>query len=513
MSDPARGASRSRLIEIVEQCAGHEIWVVGDLMLDEYVQGAVERVSPEAPVPVVRADAVQYRLGGAANVARQVAVLGARVVLGGVVGRDAAGERIVEGCARAGIDTRGIVRDESRPTTRKLRVLGQGQQLVRLDWEDAGACAPALVSMLSDRMLAGPQPDTVILSDYAKGVLTDQCLSHLIGAARARACRVFVDPKRRDLTAYRGASVLTPNLGELSLAAGRRLDPADLDSIAAAARPLIDAASLEGILVTLSERGMLYVGADGTFHHIPAVRRDVADVTGAGDTVVAVLATALAAGATIEQAMEVANVAAGIAVSKIGAVAIEPAEISAALVDIQGSKVLSRDALAARAAAWRASGRRIVFTNGCFDLLHAGHLSLLEEAAKLGDVLVLAINSDQSVHRLKGEGRPILPASDRAALLAALACVDAVTVFDEDTPLETLRVLRPHVLVKGQDYSLADVVGRELVEADGGRVELVPLLDARSTSAIVERIRQGAVDGPDQGRRRRARRARPRNAR
>jgi D-beta-D-heptose 7-phosphate kinase/D-beta-D-heptose 1-phosphate adenosyltransferase len=493
MSDVALGAGRSRLIEIVQQCSGREVWVVGDLMLDEYVQGVVERISPEAPVPVVRAGAVQYRLGGAANVAKQVAVLGARVVLGGVVGQDDAGDRIIEACARAGIDTRGVVRDPSRPTTRKLRVLGQGQQLVRLDWEDAGPCEPALVSMLRDRMTAGRHPETVILSDYAKGVLTDQCLSHLMDAARAGTCRVFVDPKRRDLTAYRGASVLTPNLGELAVAAGRRLDPDDLDSIGAAARPFIESASLEGILVTLSDRGMLFVGADGTFHHIPAVRRDVADVTGAGDTVVAVLATTLATGATIEQAMEVANVAAGLAVSKIGAVAIEPSEISAALTDIAGNKVLSREALLARAAAWRASGKKIVFTNGCFDLLHAGHLSLLEEAAKLGDVLVLAINSDQSVRRLKGEGRPILPASDRAALLAALACVDAVTVFDEDTPLETLRQVRPHVLVKGQDYGLANVVGRELVEADGGRVELVPLLDARSTSAIVERIRQGAA--------------------
>ena len=487
----SQAARRAQLVETVKKCSGREIWVVGDLMLDEYVQGAVERISPEAPVPVVRAAAMHYRLGGAANVARQVAVLGARVVLAGVIGEDEAGRRILQDCGRAGIDTRGVVQDGSRPTTRKLRVLGHGQQIVRLDWEDATSCDSSLTGRLRDRMLAGRRPEAIILSDYAKGVLTDECLTHFIGAARAHGCRVLVDPKRRDLAGYKGASVLTPNLGELSRAAGRRLDPDDLESIGAAARPFIESASLEGILVTLSERGMLFVRADGVLHHIPAERRAVADVTGAGDTAVAVLATALAAGANIEQAMQLANTAAGLAVAKVGAVAIEPAEISAALADPSESKVLSQQELAARAAGWHTAGRKIVFTNGCFDLLHAGHLSLLHEAAKFGDVLVLAINSDESVQRLKGGSRPILPASDRAALLAALACVDAVTVFDEDTPLEVLRVLRPHVLVKGQDYGLANVVGRELVEAAGGRVELVPILDARSTSAIVERIRRG----------------------
>lgn len=489
MSGEKEYGGGTRLAGVIEQCAGHEVWVVGDLMLDEYLQGAVERVSPEAPVPVVRAGAVDYRLGGAANVARQVATLGGRVVLGGVVGDDVAGRRILDSCVSAGVDTRGVVVDESRPTTRKLRVLGHGQQLVRLDWEDASPCSLSVVERLNERMANGRVPEVMILSDYAKGLLTDECLSRLITIGRKQGCPIIVDPKRRDLTAYHGASILTPNLKELSWAAGKRLDPDDLPTICAAARPLIEAASLVGMLVTLSDRGMLFVAADSTFHHIPAVRRAVADVTGAGDTVVAVLATALAAGAGVVQAMEVANVAAGLAVSKVGTVAIEAQEISAALVGAPTGKIVGREELAKRSAAWRANGKRIVFTNGCFDLLHAGHVSLLHQAAKLGDVLVLAINGDASVHRLKGDGRPIVPASDRAALLAALECVDVVTVFDEDTPLQTLRLVRPHVLVKGRDYGPEDVVGRELVEADGGRVELVPLLDARSTSAMVERIR------------------------
>jgi D-beta-D-heptose 7-phosphate kinase/D-beta-D-heptose 1-phosphate adenosyltransferase len=484
-------AGNRRLLELLDACRDREVWVVGDLMLDEYVQGAVERISPEAPVPVVRVGDVHFRLGGAANVARQVAVLGARAVLAGVVGEDATGEQLVADCARAGIDTRAIHQDPRRRTTRKLRVLGHGQQLVRLDWEDVRATDEAIAADLDARLRGGRPPEVVILSDYAKGVLSDVALGRFIGTAREAGCRVLVDPKRRDLAAYRGASVLTPNLGELSVAAGTRLDPDDREAIAAAARPFVEAAGLEAMLVTLSDRGMLLVHRDGSTHHVPAARRAVSDVTGAGDTAMAVLATTLAAGGTLEQAMEIANTAAGLAVAEVGAVAIEPAQIAQALADIPGGKVLGRRELAARAAGWRAAGKRIVFTNGCYDLLHAGHLSLLHASARLGDVLVLAINSDESVRRLKGPTRPIVPAAERAALLAALSCVDAVTVFEEDTPLETLEAVRPHVLVKGQDYGLKDVVGRGLVESYGGRVELVPLLDNRSTSAIVERIRSG----------------------
>ncbi len=245
-------------------------------------------------------------------------------------------------------------------------------------------------------------------------------------------------------------------------------------------------------MVTLSDRGMLIVDSSGHSQHVPAVRRAVSDVTGAGDTAVAVMATTLAAGATIRQSAEIANIAAGLAVAEVGAVAIEPSKIALALADVRGGKVLARADLAARAAGWRVMGKKIVFTNGCFDLLHAGHLSLLHEAASLGDVLVLAINSDDSVRRLKGPDRPIVSAEERAALLAALSCVDAVTIFDEDTPLEILRAVRPHVLVKGQDYGIDKVVGRELVEADGGRVALVSLLSAKSTSAIVDRIRRNS---------------------
>jgi D-beta-D-heptose 7-phosphate kinase/D-beta-D-heptose 1-phosphate adenosyltransferase len=393
-------------------------------------------------------------------------------------------------CEHAGIDTRAVLSESNRRTTRKLRVLGRGQQLIRLDWEDANPCDNTVAARLHERLEAGPRPDIIILSDYAKGVLTDAAIGRLIAAARSAGCRVVVDPKRRDLSAYRGASILTPNLGELAQAAGRSLNADDPEAVAAAARPFVYAAELESLVVTLGDRGMLIVDSSGHSQHVPAVRRAVSDVTGAGDTAVAVMATTLAAGATLQQAAEIANVAAGLAVAEVGAVAVEPAQIGMALSDVRGGKVLSRAELTARAAGWRVMGKRLVFTNGCFDLLHAGHLALLHEAAALGDVLVLAINSDESVRRLKGPDRPIVPANERAALLAALSCVDAVTIFDEDTPLETLRAVRPHILVKGQDYGIDKVVGRELVEADGGRVALVPLLSEKSTSAMVERIRR-----------------------
>jgi D-beta-D-heptose 7-phosphate kinase/D-beta-D-heptose 1-phosphate adenosyltransferase len=482
---------RQRLLEILEWCRDREIWIVGDLMLDEYVRGSVDRISPEAPVPVVKVGDVHNRLGGAANVARQVAALGANAVLAGVVGDDEAGRWLLEECQRQGIDTRGVYVDNCRRTTRKLRVLGHSQQLVRLDWEDAGPCSDVVSAALHDRLAKGRMADAIILSDYAKGVLSDGSLSRLIGFAHTSGRRVIVDPKRYDLGAYRGASILTPNLNELARAAGRRLDPDDRDAIVAVALPIIQAAALEALVVTLSDRGMLLVQRDGESQHVPAVRRAVSDVTGAGDTAVAVLATALAAGSTLLQGMEIANTAAGLAVAEVGAVAVAPHQISSALSEAPRGKVVTREELAARAAGWRMAGKRVVFTNGCFDLLHAGHLSLLHQAAELGDVLVLAINSDASVRRLKGDSRPIVPAEDRAALLAALSCVDAVTIFEEDTPLETLRAARPHVLVKGQDYGIENVVGRDLVETDGGRVVLVPLMDAKSTTAIVERIRVG----------------------
>jgi D-beta-D-heptose 7-phosphate kinase/D-beta-D-heptose 1-phosphate adenosyltransferase len=479
------------LLSALDRYSGLTVWVVGDLMLDEYVMGAVERVSPEAPVPVVRVRETEHRLGGAANVARQVAALGAKVSLVGTIGTDAAGDDLLRLCAASRIDTHGVVRTAQRRTTRKLRVLGHSQQLLRMDWEDSTPCEAAIGTRMLEA-LAGETPDAIILSDYAKGVLTPQFIAAI--SERAGTAPVVVDPKSRDFARYRGATTVTPNLRELELACGAALDPTDIESVAAAARPLIAAAGLTSMVVTLSEHGMLVVPADGTPIAVPASRREVFDVTGAGDTAIAVLTLSLAAGTSLHAAARLANAAAGVSVGQVGAVAVDADGIRSELTAAPEAKVLSRVELAARAASWRIAGKHIVFTNGCYDLLHAGHLSLLHGAAKLGDILVLAINSDASVRRLKGPERPLVPQAERAALLAALACVDAVTIFDEDTPLATIEAVRPHILVKGADYKADQVVGREIVEANGGRVALVPLLPQKSTSALVERIKGLAKD-------------------
>ena len=483
----------SALLALPDRFAGLSIWVVGDLMIDEYVSGAVERISPEAPVPVVRAQGSEHRLGGAANVARQIATLGARVSVAGICGEDAAAEQLLRLCAGAGIDTRAVLRLPGRHTTRKLRVVSHSQQLLRLDWEDVQPCTAEVSAQLLTQLAASDPPDAIILSDYAKGVLTPETIAAI---RRARpAVPLVVDPKHRDFARYRGATTVTPNLHELEVAAGCSLDVADLAGIAAAARTLMASAGLESMVVTLGNHGMLVVPAAGAETAVPAMRHDVYDVTGAGDTAIAVLTLALAARAPLMQAAQLANAAAGVSVTQVGAVAVSAASIRDALAAHPDGKLLSRHELAARAATWRTEGKRIVVTNGCFDLLHAGHLALLSQAAKQGDVLVLAINSDASVRRLKGPERPLVPQAERAALLAALTFVDAVTIFEEDTPLQVLEAVRPHVLVKGGDYQPSEVVGRELVEAAGGRVVIVPLTPERSTSSLVARIRGARGSG------------------
>jgi D-beta-D-heptose 7-phosphate kinase/D-beta-D-heptose 1-phosphate adenosyltransferase len=479
------------LAATVGRFGGRRVWVIGDLMVDEYLRGRVERISPEAPVPVVAVTGRERRLGGAANVAHQLARLGAQVHLAGVVGDDDAGRELLAQCAAAGIDAAAVAKLPGRCTTQKLRVLGHGQQVVRLDWEEP-APPPGLAGTLLASLGALPPPEVVIVSDYAKGVVSTELVRPLIARMRASGVRVLVDPKKADFTHYLGASVVTPNLRELEAAARRPLDPRAPEAIARAARELIRVAELEAMVVTLGEHGMLVVPRDGAEIPIAATARAVFDVTGAGDTAIAVLAVALATGAPLGDAATISNAAAGCTVAEIGAVVVGRDEILSALWPGGPHAVLDRAALAARVEGWRRAGQRIVFTNGCFDLLHAGHLDLLHRAAALGDVLVVAINSDASVRRLKGPERPLVPEAERGAMLAALDCVDAVTVFDEDTPLETIRCVRPDVLVKGQDYRLGEVVGRDFVEANGGRVELLPLVPDRSTSSLVERIRGAA---------------------
>jgi D-beta-D-heptose 7-phosphate kinase/D-beta-D-heptose 1-phosphate adenosyltransferase len=478
-----------RVLSVLRRVEDVCVWIVGDVMLDEYVEGSVSRVSPEAPVPVVHVTRRSYRLGGAANVAHQAVSLGARVQLCGAVGTEQAGDDLIAACREAQIGVEGVVRVAGRPTTRKVRVIAQHQQMLRLDLEDASPAPEADLLSALDRLQRIARPEVIVLSDYAKGVLSTPVIRRAIGMGRELGVPVIVDPKARDLSRYEGASLVTPNLRELEMAVGASLQGATDDAIAAAARSVLERVSLGALLVTLGERGMMLIAPDGKVDAVPTLAREVYDVTGAGDTVVAAIAVAGAAGMRLPEAARFANAAAGVVVGKVGTATASASEIARVLGARAVDGILDRDQLREQVAWWRLQGKRVVFTNGCYDLLHAGHIALLRQAALEGDVLVVALNSDASVARLKGPGRPVIGERDRAELIRALSCVGAVTLFDEDTPLELIRLIEPDVLVKGGDYTPDQVVGREVVEGRGGVVRIIPLVPGRSTTELVRRIR------------------------
>ena len=478
--------SVARLLERFREL---RIVVIGDVMLDEYFLGSVERASPEAPVPVVKMGAESRGLGGAANVAGVAAALGSAVELFGVVGDDAAGDRFLTECEVAGIDARNVIRVADRPTTRKLRILAQHQQVVRLDWEDSRPLPEAVGVGLVEKLRASEPADAVVISDYSKGCLSPSVLEGLIAVGREWGVPILVDPKSSDLTRYKGATVLKPNLHELEAVIGRRLGEKVEADLTAVSQSVLSSAEVDTLIVTCGENGMAVFSRDAEPFFVPTSVREVYDVSGAGDTVIAALALSLAAGAGLRDAVHVANEAAGIAVGKSGVAVVEPKELASRFAPGGADKILSREDLVHRVAWWRMQDQKVVLTNGCFDLLHVGHVHLLREASQQGDVLIVAINSDDSVRRLKGGNRPLIAADERAALLAALNSVDAVVVFDEDTPRELLEEVRPDILVKGGDYREDQVVGRRMIADWGGSVVLIPLVPDRSTSGLVERIR------------------------
>ncbi len=481
--------SPSDLVSLVENGFGHpQVLVVGDLMLDKYVWGEVERISPEAPVPVLRTGRHSEQPGGAANVAMNLAGLGARVTVMGFGGGDDDQHELEALLRDAGVQC-SIVACPGSPTTSKLRVLAGHQQLLRMDYEARPACpAAAAESLLEGVAAALPETSIVVLSDYAKGVLSDQVCRTIIAEARSAHVPVVVDPKGHDFTRYYGATAICPNAKELAAVTGE--SASDLNRLLSAGQAMTAALGLEYMLVTLSEKGIAIL-RPGLRRHCPAAARQVYDVSGAGDTVVAAVAAALASGVSIEDGARLANVAAGIVISKVGTVPIQRGELLGALSEgLQpGSeeKVVPLELLLARVAGWRARGLQVVFTNGCFDLLHIGHIELLEQARHMGDRLIVAVNSDDSVRRIKGSERPLVQEQDRARILAALAVVDAVAVFDESTPLHLIEMIRPDVLVKGGDYTEDEVVGATEVRGWGGRVELVPLVAGSSTTNLIER--------------------------
>jgi len=469
---------------------------VGDLMLDEFVYGEVSRISPEAPAPVIAAQRSEIMVGGAGNVARNIAALGATCIFVGLIGADDAAITLTQALGREkGIEAL-LVTDPSRPTTRKVRFVSEhfSTHMLRADWELA---APASVET-EKQLLAAILPqiaraDIVLLSDYAKGVLTARVIREVIDAAGKLGKRVIVDPKSANFAIYRGATLLTPNRKEFAEATRSRCD--DEADIADAAQEAMMAADCAAMLVTRSEHGMTLVPRGGAAIHVPALPVKVRDVSGAGDTVAATLAVTLAAGADWEMALRMASAAAAVAIGKKGTAAATPQELRRMMLPhatlAVEDKIVAGDTLDARLDAWRGERLRIGFTNGCFDILHPGHVKVLTAARATCDRLIVGLNSDASVKRLKGQDRPVQNERARAEVLAALEAVDLVVIFEEDTPIRLIERILPSSLVKGGDYTREQVVGHEIVAAHGGEVVIVDILQGHSTTSLVARARSG----------------------
>ncbi len=461
------------------------VLVVGDVMLDRYWHGATSRISPEAPVPVVKVSNAEDSPGGAGNVALNLAALGAAATLVGLVGIDEAGEELETRLRAAGVLC-DFEKVSDKPTITKLRIVSRHQQLIRLDFEEAFdiSSAKAINSKVAALL---DSTDVVIVSDYNKGALA--AVSALITEARKCGVRILVDPKGEDFNKYRGATLLTPNLHEFEQVMGTCNSEEDLVE---KGRLLIKELELEALLVTRGEHGMSLIRAGEAELHIPARARDVFDVTGAGDTVISVLGAALAAGTSLPEAVALSNIAAGLAVTRVGTVAVSGPELRREVLSDGGSDrgVMTREQLALAVADARAHGEKVAFTNGCFDIIHAGHVGYLQDARRCGDRLIVAINDDESVRRLKGAGRPINPIERRMAVVSGLESVDWVVSFSEDTPENLLSEVKPDCLVKGGDYGIEGVVGADIVQAYGGEVRVLSFLDNCSTSAIVEKIKE-----------------------
>ena len=473
-----------------------KIAVIGDVMLDRYFYGEVKRISPEAPVPVTKINRISSVLGGAANVAANLAHLECRVFMGGVTGDDENRQLLEKMMNEAGIDYSGLVKSQHRKTITKLRVLGGQQQMLRLDFEETGDLVPDEIISLRAWLenLLDNGLDGIIVSDYAKGVCSDDFCQWVIAQGKAYGIPVLIDPKGADWTKYRGCDFITPNLKEMCEAAGCQRDNED-EAVVAMAMAAKDKFQIKNVVVTRSERGMTLVNNEEIIHS-PAAAIEVFDVSGAGDTVAATLLVAAAGKLELADAVYMANRAAGIVVAKVGTYPVHREELLKDLMTEErkqgkGYRTQSWEEIAALARNWKACGEKVVFTNGCFDILHVGHVTYLEKARNLGKHLIVGLNTDASVRRLKGETRPLVHELDRARVLAALACVDAVVLFDQDTPTELIEQIRPDILVKGGDYTPAQVAGREYA----GEVRIIDFEDGYSTTGVVEKIANMVKEG------------------
>ncbi len=481
---------QSRLLSLIESgFAALRILVIGDVMLDRSIWGEVDRISPEAPVPVLRSVRTTNAPGGSANVAMNLVGLGVKVAQAGFWGNDLEMRELSALLAPAGVDFSGMVLSR-HSTISKTRILSRNQQLLRLDVENADPHpAPEQQALLERSLGLLSTADAVILSDYAKGALTPQLCQAVIAMARERGIPVLVDPKDRDFSKYAGATTICPNLQELAMVTG--IATRNLDPLLAAGQQLVSQLGIDYMTVTMSEKGIRILYPNSVFHS-PTRAREVFDVTGAGDTVIATLAASLAGGLDAESAVSLANIAAGIVVAKTGTAPISRNELVAeftASTQMKGpDKILDLQPLLVRLAEWRATGNRIVFTNGCFDILHVGHITLLEQCREFGDKVIIGLNSDASVKGLKGPTRPLVGEGERARVLAALGSTDAVIIFDQPTPLELIRSVRPDVLVKGGDYTTSTIVGADDVVTWGGRVEIVPTVRGASTTNTIRKM-------------------------
>lgn len=469
------------------------VLVVGDLMLDRYLWGSANRISPEAPVPVVRVERRTVALGGAANVARNLCALGVATDLAGYLGRDADAEAFLAECAAHGIGTDAVIETDAACTIAKTRVLADERQVLRFDDETTRPYPPEDAAQLLDGIVAKIQaerPAAVILSDYAKGLATPAFCRALIAHCREAGVPVYVDPKGRDYDKYAGATAIKPNRAEMvELAQAMLWEAAPIE----AAKRLRERLDLEFVALTLGAHGIALVREESLVE-IPTVAREVFDVSGAGDTVIATLVSALASGLALADSTKLANLAAAEVVAHTGTVPVKREKL---LVSVQAQdrvhparKLYSLEELQVVVQAWRSEGLKVAVTNGCFDLLHAGHVRLLEDSAAQADRLIVALNSDASITRLKGPQRPLMPADQRVNVLGALECIDAVVLFEEDTPLNVIEAIRPDVLVKGGDYTVETVVGSDLVLSYGGEVRLVPLVPGLSTTRLAEAIQK-----------------------
>ena len=484
--------SPQELIRTLERLGEMNLLCVGDIMLDRFIYGHVDRISPEAPIPVFTTHHEERMLGGAGNVVRNLLSLGAKAAFASVIGDDSVGNQLTSlvGAEKDLLPT--LITERGRISTKKTRYVAASQQLLRSDHETRASIRDETATKLIEHVVPEiAEYDAVILSDYGKGLLTPAICRAVIEAARAAQVPVFVDPKQRDVSLYAGATVLSPNLKELTLAAGVDHFNND-DEIIAAARTLAVQHQFQYVLVTRGEHGMTLVDAEGLITHLPAAAQQVFDVSGAGDTVIATLAACYAAGATMANAASLANLAGGIVVGRLGTAVVYRTDLTAALythraVALQ-QKILPAETARDMMTNWHRDGLTVGFTNGCFDIMHAGHISLLTAAKAQCDRLIVALNTDDSVRALKGPSRPVNAEMDRAQVIAALAVVDAVVLFNDDTPLDLIKQLKPDVLMKGADYTVEQVVGGEYVLSYGGRVELLPLKTGYSTTNIIRKV-------------------------